>query len=511
MTGSSPPPVEGGSARPLGDTATEVSFLLKHSTIYGLGNLLSRAVAFVLLPFYTRYLTPADYGVLELIDVTSSLIAIVLNLGIASAMGRFYYDLESSDQRSFIGTVYVLAGAVCIMTLVPFLLVAPWVATHILDSADYAPHFQVAFAALVVGIIGDIGITYLRLRYRSTSIIVLSLVSMVLAVYLNVLFIVRFSMGPLGVLASGLITRAVIGIPLVMAVLYRTGLHFNVRFARAMLSYSLPLIPSTLGTTVVGYSDRYLLKHFGSIADTGIYGIAVRVSSSLHMLITAPFFMTYVPRRFQIARRVDAPYVFRRVYDIYILGLVVPATLLAVFIPEIMRIMTSPAYYAAGDLVPILLLELVAIGSRYHFEFGILYSNRTQYYSWINGIVACSHIALAFVLIRSYGMWGAAIAAVLSSSLQAGLLYVASQRLYNIPFDLGRNAKALAVSASTVLTAQFVQGHAGSTTVAVAMKVALAIGFVALTIRLQELQVDDFRRFGQALRGTLAHAGASEP
>lgn len=87
----------------------ELKFLLTHSSIYGLGTIISQAVAFLMLPLYTRYLTPQDYGILELIDTTNMLIGIIVTLGIARGMSRFYYEeKERSYKYSVISTTYII-------------------------------------------------------------------------------------------------------------------------------------------------------------------------------------------------------------------------------------------------------------------------------------------------------------------------------------------------------------------------------------------------------------------
>ena len=70
----------------------ELKFLLKHSSVYGLGTIIAQAVGFLLLPFYTRYLTPTDYGVMSLVNITMDIIGIVAGLGVTTAMSRFYFD-----------------------------------------------------------------------------------------------------------------------------------------------------------------------------------------------------------------------------------------------------------------------------------------------------------------------------------------------------------------------------------------------------------------------------------
>jgi len=433
----------------------ELRFLLKHSSIYGLGNLLSKAVAFLLLPLYTRFLTPTDYGVLELIDATSALAGVVIGLGIYGAVTRFYYEIEPGGRGRLISTVYLIAFAMCAVAAVPLAAGAPWFAAHVLDGSKYTRHFLVGFGGLLAGTIVDLGMMRLRLHYQSVLFTVVSLLSMVLAIGLNVLYIVWLREGALGVLTASLIAKLIVGVPITVAVLSKTGIRFDSSMARALLKYGLPLIPSALTTLVAGYADRYFLKRFVSVAETGIFGLSLKISGSVHLLLTMPFVATFLQRRFEIAQTPDGPRTLSRVYDMFFVLLLVPATFAAVFGREVLVVMATPAYYRASDILPILLLEVLALGSRYHVELGILYAKKTQYYMYVNIFGTAVNVLLDLLLIPRFGMWGAACASLSYGLVQVVLLYYLSERYYPIPFAFPRLFKALFLSAGLVVVSRW--------------------------------------------------------
>src|SRR2546423_10760336 len=70
----------------------------RHGLIYGAGVLLSKAVAFFMLPVYTHYLTPADYGVLQLIDMVLEGASIVAGSRLAAGIFPFYHKAETDDE-----------------------------------------------------------------------------------------------------------------------------------------------------------------------------------------------------------------------------------------------------------------------------------------------------------------------------------------------------------------------------------------------------------------------------
>src|ERR671938_841733 len=79
--------------------AAQLKRLAKHSAIYVLGGLVSRLLAVLLLPLYTSYLTTADYGKIETLIAATTVLVIVLRLGISSAFFRFYFDSPDPERR----------------------------------------------------------------------------------------------------------------------------------------------------------------------------------------------------------------------------------------------------------------------------------------------------------------------------------------------------------------------------------------------------------------------------
>src|SRR5919201_3299858 len=78
---------------------TQIRRLARHSAIYGLGGIVSRILAVLLLPLYTSYLGRTGFGKIETIVALTTVLVIVLRLGISSAFFRFYFDSPDPEQR----------------------------------------------------------------------------------------------------------------------------------------------------------------------------------------------------------------------------------------------------------------------------------------------------------------------------------------------------------------------------------------------------------------------------
>ncbi|HMI31508.1 MAG TPA: polysaccharide biosynthesis C-terminal domain-containing protein, partial [Candidatus Limnocylindrales bacterium] len=231
-----------------------------------------------------------------------------------------------------------------------------------------------------------------------------------------------------------------------------------------------------------------------------IWGLANKLGTSIHMLITSPFIMTFLPRRFEIVKRADAKATFGRVSEYFFLVLVSCGLALALFSDEILKIMATPPFYRAAAFVPWVVLTIVFIGMRYHFEFGILYTKKTHHYAVINVASAILHISLNLVLIRSYGLWGAAAASVAAVLFNTAATYVAGQRLYPIPFAVGRKLRILGIAVALYVASRFI--HAPTLVSAVALKGGLFIAWPVLLFLTRSVTAEDVTR-GRQLAGRL--------
>ncbi len=420
----------------------EVKFLLGHSSIYGLGTIISRVVTFLLLPLYTRYLTPEDYGILEIIDITSVLIGIVVSIGIANGLSRFYYESDNTDDRNIVVSTTYYIGTIIVLVSTPILyfLTSP-ISELLFGSIQYAYFFIISFASFLLGIYLDTGILYLRLIKKPAIFISITISRLVFLIFFNILFIVKYEMGIIGILYSSLLVRSVYALFLSIAVLWKTGIKFSFQLAIDMIKYSLPIIPSNLASTLIKQSDKYFVAHFFTMFDTGIYTLALRLGNTVHNLLTIPFNMAYIPRRFEIMKREDTSGTYAKIftYHMFLVGFV--GLLISILIPEILRLMVTPKFYDAASYVPLVVFSMIIFGTHRHFDFGILYSKKTKYLAYINLSTAIINLSLNYILIRSYGLWGAIWSAVLVLSLQAFLMLYVSNKFFRINFEFFRVSK----------------------------------------------------------------------
>jgi O-antigen/teichoic acid export membrane protein len=425
----------------------EIRFLLVHSSIYGLGTVVAQIVSFLLLPLYTRYLTPADYGTLQTVEVSCGMIGIVVTIGIARALSRFYYESEDiKDRNRVVSTAFVTYGVVALLAAPLLLFASDPIGKILLGSHEHGHLFRIAFLSMLVGAFTDINMMHLRLLKKPHIFISITVSRLLCLIVLNILFIVYYHMGIQGILYSSLVVSGIYSAGLTVSTLLKTGMNFSLNLSRQLAMYSLPIIPSQLGNTVVKQSDKYFVLYLMSVADMGIYTLALKIGNAVHHFLTIPFNMAYIPRRFEIMKREDAERIYSRIFTYYVFLVGYVGLFISVLIPEILHFMVTPGYLGAKEIVPLVVLSMVIFGTHYHFDFGILHSKRTKYLSYIGIVSAAVQIGLNYLLIRKYGFFGAVWSSIISLALQAFLLYAVSHKLFPIEYEFGRIFKYLSVA-----------------------------------------------------------------
>ena len=202
----------------------EVRTIIKHSAVYGSAVLLTRAVGFLLLPLYTRFLTLEDYGVIELLDLTGYVLAEFIALGIDQALLKYYHAYpDEADRRRTISTA-VLFSAVGGLLFVALLIPARHLfSRQILGDDRYANLFLLSFLTLFVSSMWRIERNTLRVQNRSALFTQLSVAYTAVAILFNIYFVAYAGKGPQGIFYSTLITASAFSAYLSWRIFRETG------------------------------------------------------------------------------------------------------------------------------------------------------------------------------------------------------------------------------------------------------------------------------------------------
>jgi O-antigen/teichoic acid export membrane protein len=422
----------------------------KHSLVYGAGTLIGRVVGFLMVPFYTHFLAPADYGVLELLDLTTFFLSTVVGLGLSGAIVRFFYDSQDEGQRHEVVSTAVMFGIAVLggvyLVLQPL---CPVLSNSLFDTPVYSSVFHIIFASLCFDTIAELGISYIRAKQQSVVATAFSLARLVVSLTLNVYFIVVHRLGVLGILYSTLVSSAVLAVVLTVLTLREVGFGFSREKLAAMVHYSLPLIPMSLGMFTLNFSDRFFLQHYASLTEVGIYSLGYKFGMASGVLVTSPFLLFWGAYAYEVVDRPNGRELVARL-QVYFTAVLLASTLAIAMLAEpIVRFMSPPQYWRAAHVIPIVGFGYVLLGLSYFFRIGLQYTKKTKYLSYAVGASALLNLPLNFVLIPRFHAMGAAWATLLSFVALSLFTCQVAQRNFVIPYEYPRLAKLLVAGAIT--------------------------------------------------------------
>ena len=449
----------GGRER-TGEGPTGFRSLVRDSIVFGGGIWAGAAIGFVMLPVYTRFLTVSEYGQLELLNRTAQIIVMVMAVGLRASIIRHYFESDDPNYRRLLaGSSLVFLGTLGAAAATASVVVAPRLAALLLGSAALSGVMQLMVLTCAAELALLTPTALMQARQQSVAFTCTRLAQLVLVAALNILFLVVLDQGLRGAVRASLLGTAVPALALVVFTAAREGMRVSWQVIRDLLRFGLPLVPAGLLSFVMGFADRYVLNTYAGPWSVGVYSLACRFGMVLGLIVFDPLMKVWIPFQMRVLRSHDAPATFARVLT-YVWGLALWLGLLvSIAAPYLIRAMSSADYAAASGIVPLACLASALWGASLVLDGAIYIAKRTILKPFIFAIGALVSIGLNFVLVRSLGATGAALAAVATQSTFVLVTYLAATRFYPIPYEFGRLSKLLGVAAALYMLSTRITGE----------------------------------------------------
>lgn len=472
------PPTE--DAAKGGNRTTATRPLRRDAVIYGFGIVMRRAATLIMLPVYTRLLTPSDYGLLQMLDITLDVASILMSAGMTAGVMCFYF--KAATQRGRNEIVVTAALLVLFMNVIGAALLvlgAGQIHQHVLGGAGTISLVYIAAANFALNEMLTVPMLLMQIEGRATLFSVTSLVRLVCQLSLNILLLVMFRLGPLGILVSTLITNIVVGGTAMVWMLRRIGFRPSMAAVRDLRRFGVPYQLAIAATFMLQFGDRFFLESYRGLAVVGLYAFAYQFGFLIDQLGAQPFMRAWQPRRFAAAQ---SPRVEREKVDnagLHALTLCVVSLGLgiALFVRPALRIIANPEYYPAAKLVPLIVMAFVFQAWGSVVQFGIDAAEKTRYATLVIWLSAALIACLYWALIPPFGAYGAAVATLISFAARTALLSYFANKVWPMNYAWSRQLRVLAVGIALCALAWAVpaDGLLPQTTVALVLYLIYAL------------------------------------
>jgi O-antigen/teichoic acid export membrane protein len=428
----------------------ELSKLVEHSAIYGAADVVPYLVNFLLLPVFTSYLSPDDYGALGILLLFGVLAKILFRMGLDSGFFRIYYDLKEEKDRKVLATT-LFATSLVVSTILVLGVALYGAPLGRMFLGDEVASQRVSLWLLLVALdtlfntFAFVPMNLFRIQGRPRAFSLMTLFRSFANIGLKLILIVS-GWGVTGVLAADAIASLLFVAVLSPTLVRNLAPGFSWSMLKSSAAFGLPKVPHGLAHQVLNLSDRKLLEVFVSLTASGLYHVGYVMGSGVKFFLSA-FELAWGPFVYSQIGKPDAPRILARVATYAFLGLVSFGLLNAVFGRELLFLMAQPSFHAAHPVIPVVVLAYVMQGVFALSSIGIGIRKKSGYFPILTLLAASSNVLLNVVWIPRYGIVGAAWATVFGYALMAILGAALSAKLYPIPFEWPRLMRVVAASA----------------------------------------------------------------
>ncbi len=428
-------------------------------SVYGVGNFLSKFAALITIPFFTRLFSPAEYGVIDVIATVTSLLAVLIVLGFDSAQHYYFYrdrNLDSKKKMLSTALAFRLSLAFLIF-LISYILREP-IARYALGDIQYSQYLTVSLLSIPF----LVGVSFFsntcRMFFRKKMYIVLTAVMDFFRVAVILILVFVLDQGLYGIFLGQLIAYIVffiIGFFITKGYLMPT---FDIPYFKKLFLYGSPVFFASIVMWALDFSDRLFLVHLVPLADVGLYSLGYKIAAII-TLITMSFRVAWTPLSHDIASDDDAPLFYGNVLKLYLAGLFTLAVFLALFAKEVILLVAETTYVSSARIVGILAFSYILYGALPVAGIGLQLKKKQQYMSYAALMAFLSNFVLNYILIRTLGYPGAALATMISYVIAIIAVYHFSESFYPIVFAWKRTILFILLCAAIILTGIFADIH----------------------------------------------------
>ncbi|MHB1667940.1 MAG: oligosaccharide flippase family protein [Thiomonas sp.] len=409
--------------------------LLRHTSNYSIGTLLITLASIISFPIFTRIFTVAEYGVLGLVNVTLGFLVGVGKMGLQKSIVRFYAEIEggkrAGDKVALFSTVLfsmIAVGAVIALLSALIFLALPnswWSHTGAQDL------IALAAPLILFRVVDSAMLNLVNAEQRSGLYSLFTVVRKYIGLGLVLLVLFFIARNLYGFFIGTMIAEA-LALIFIVGYYARQRLFDIKRVSRplfvAMLTFGLPLLASELSYMLLSMGGRYIINYQLGPQPLGSYSAAYNFSEYLQGVLTASFAQAVIPMYLrqweQQGREKTVAFLQQALRYYLVLALPILAGMAAVG-PDLLRLLASDKYEVSTSLFALIVGGMLVAGGTPIFSAGIYINKLTKVVMYSVLAAAALNIALSALLVRPYGIEGAAVA-----TLASYLLYTAATAYY---------------------------------------------------------------------------------
>lgn len=417
----------------------ELKRLAGGSIIYGVGTTLQKFMGLLLLPFFTRVLTPSEYGIAALLSLIAVALGGLFNLGTGNSLGLLYYREEYTQHRpALIWTNASLMFCNSTLFIILLMVLSPWVSDLVFESQDKANLLRLSLLGLGFTTISAPFLAYLRMEEKAWRFVAMSLSSALLYIFISAMLVLWLRMGILGLILAGVISNGLMLLIVLLTIARQLPFRLEFSFIPKLVRIGFPSVFGLFAFMLIDYADRQMLQRMVGIEALGVYSVGY--SFGMIMMVFVGAFSNAWPPFFQsfMNRLSDARRVFGKILKYYVLGFGLLVLVFFTAAKPVVSIMVASTFQEAYIVVGLVAAGYMLRGCYLILLPGLSFAHKLNIRSGIEWFAAIINLGLNLLWIPKYGIIGAAIATLVSNLCLPVLTWFFGRRFLSVDYEWGK-------------------------------------------------------------------------
>jgi len=396
---------------------------LKAGTWYTISNFLLKGIGFITTPVFTRLLSKGEYGDYSNYTAWLSIVAILVTLEMSGCVYRARYDFEE-DFDAFLSSI-IFCGTCITAACYAIVLIFMRYFVQIFDLP--AVYIHLMFMNVLISPALTIMQAKHRILQKYKSFVAVSIGTTLASTLVSLYCVYTFEDKLFGRIAGMTVPLLVVYLIAYIIMMSRGRKLYNKEYWKYAIAFSLPLVPHLLSNTILGSSDRIMIKQLDSAESAAVYAVAYSCGMVIAILFNS-LNQAWEPWLFDRVHAKDYPSVIKvsRYYLLFFVVLVMGCILVA---PELIWFMGGKNYYEAVYCIPPV---MVGYGCKFAYTFYVnmeRFEKKTKYISIGTITAAVLNVVLNFIFIPIFGYIAAAYTTLVGFLMLVFMHYMMSKKM----------------------------------------------------------------------------------
>jgi O-antigen/teichoic acid export membrane protein len=408
--------------------------ILTGALIFSILSLLLPLSNFLLLPIYTKYFPPEEFGVLAIMTSFSNLIAAVGAFRISTALMPYYFEYKDFPEKfnQLYGTIVQFTIIVGVITLLLGVGIGPFLFKILFKNDQNFAFFPLGILALISGVFNTLKSPYLvraRIEKKVYKYAIFFCFNSLTTITFQLIMIIQFNAGILGVLIARVISEVACSFIIIYDTYPLFKLKIKKEFLIKSLKFCLPLTPLGAVGWAYAFGDRFFIERYVNLESVGIYSILITITSLVLMISDAlisgiqPYIYDYYSSGIK-----DHIKSINNIFKLYAHFILLFCSFLVMLGCNLHLFHIRLEYTTIYEYVCVgILVFLIEAYSKIYFT-NLLFIKKTKMILYLSIISVIFVFTLYFILIPYFGIWGAIFANIISNTAMLIISYILSQR-----------------------------------------------------------------------------------